>query len=830
MRAIALWLATRPAIAFTAIGLLLVVAAFGLPHFQLDASADALVLEDDPNLRELRDLNATYGATPFLIVAYKPHGPLFDGKTLDALDRLVADLEQVDGVTTVLSIFDAPLLFSPPVAISELEDGLRTLRTDGVDLEMAADELTSSELFRQLLIAPDGQSTAIQLLLPATPQYDALTARRYEILDELKTATSGQLGPLSAELEQVRSELLDANADAVVFRDRLVGDVRSVLSDHRNDADIYLGGVPMIAKDVIDYIRSDMAIFGVLTVIVFALILAAAFRSVAWTVIPLVVAAVEVGVMMGLLGYASWPVTVISSNVIALLMILTISLTVHLGVRLREIRARMQDANQPTQVAEALSEMAVPCFYTSLTTGVAFASLMTSGIRPVIDFGAMMALGMAVAYVLSFALVAVLASVAPPPPARGAHGMDRVGKALGLATANRPRLVALIAAVLGVVAVIGITQLRVENSFVNYFDKDTEIYRGMLLIDQEFGGTASLDIVLSAPELDAVADPVVADEIDDEWGFDGLDLDGLTDSVSHEYGYWYTAGSIRELDDIHTYLDGLPGVGKVLSLASGIRVAEQVLGFPPGDIELSLLRASLPPDLKETLLRQFLSDGDSKTRISMRIIDSMPGLQRAELIAEMRRALVEDFGFQDEQVQITGIAVMYSNMLQRLYSSQIGTIGVVLVLIGFMLWGVLRDWKLAVVGMLPNVLAAGLVLSTLGWLRIPLDVMTITVAAICVGIAVDNSIHYLYRLRLEFARAGTYAEAIVRTNQTIGAAMTYTAITIAIGLLVLTFSNFVPAKLFGILTAMAMILALAGAVVLIPACVKMFQTLGEEKT
>ena len=301
------------------------------------------------------------------------------------------------------------------------------------------------------------------------------------------------------------------------------------------------------------------------------------------------------------------------------------------------------------------------------------------------------------------------------------------------------------------------------------------------------------------------------------------------DSVTN--GYWWNIINVKRLEAVHDYLDSLPEIGKVLSVASGIKVAKELKdGEPISELDLALFKNLLPEDIQATFLSSYISNDENQVRISSRVLETSKSLKRNDLLKEIEDTLQNKFGFQEGEYRLTGLAVLYNNMLQSLFSSQIGTLGVVFVSIMIMFIFLFRSFYLAVIGMIPNLLAASVVLGTMGWMKIPLDIMTITVAAISIGMAVDNTIHYIHRFKLEFKKTSNYALSMQNSHRTIGRAMFYTSSTIIIGFLVLVTSNFNPTVYFGLFVSLAMFMALMGALTLLPQLLIILKPLGREES
>ena len=803
-----------------AIGLvLLLVSAFNIPNFKLEASSDSLVLENDEDLRYYREISNEYSTGDFLVVLFTPEKPLFSIESIKNVRTLSDRFEKLDGVSDVLSYLDAPLLFSPKMSMSELADNLKTIEEEGVDLNLAKQEFQDSPLYTELLVSKDGKTTALQLNLTESEEYDAAIQKRYQLRQKL--AEGGQEN-IDEQIVQVNSLISDLNNQEAKDRDKLITEVRAILSDSSEFGSLYLGGTAMIASDMMSFVKSDLNYFGVGVFVIFILTLGVVFRRLRWVVLPLSCSAVVGLFVVGFLGLVDWRVTVVSSNFIALLLIISISLSIHIIVRYQEIAGREQSLSQNELVSLTIQEMFRPCLYTALTTMVAFASLSISDIKPVIEFGKMMVMGILFAFIFTFTVLPSIMSLINKLSSDSEKDFSK-GLTLHFAsyTSKNGKAVVALSSLLLIASLIGITKLTVENRFIDYFKESTEIYQGMELLDLKLGGTAPLDIVLESPPDYVQESANFDDDFEDDFGFD----------ETSSNGYWWNIINIKRLEAVHDYMDSLPEVGKVLSVASGIKVAEELKdGEPISELDLALVKNLLPEDIKETLLSSYISEDENQVRISSRVLETSKTLKRNDLLNEIENTLENEFGFKKGEYRLTGLAVLYNNMLQSLFSSQIGTLGVVFVVIMMMFVVLFRSLYLAVIGMIPNLLAASVVLGTMGWMKVPLDIMTITVAAISVGMAVDNTIHYIHRFKLEFRKTSNYEVSMKNSHNTIGRAMFYTSTTIIIGFLVLVTSNFNPTVYFGLFVSLAMFMALMGALTLLPQLLMILKPLGKEES
>jgi uncharacterized protein len=801
----------HPVVVLVAVVLFVSGLGFFAPRFQLDASSESLVMEHDEAVRFYRAVRARYESDDFLILTYTPDGGLFTEYALDRLAELrdaLVELERVEAVTTLL---DVPILEGLDVSLTELPSDPDELSCDGPERATDCRRALQSNLYRNLLISPDGATSGIRIDLRQDEHHRELLRARDElrIKDQTERLTKVEqraLGALDRQVAERGAIVREQDAAAIA-------DIRAVVERFRDRAVIHLGGVPMIAVDSIAFIRADLVTFGAAVGAFIVLILFVAFRRPRWVALPVITCIVTVISMIGLLGLLGWPVTVVSSNFISLLLILNLALMVHLIVRFRELHDLHPDADQFTLVRDTVRSKFIPCLYTALTTMVAFGSLLVSGIRPVIDFGWMMVIGLAIAFVLSFTLFpAALLLLKPGRPSQLRNLTGAITGALARTVTAAPVPTMMVAAVLGLAGLAGALQLSVENRFIDYFKKSTEIYQGMRLIDEQLGGTTPLDVLVDAPP------PEAEDDYDDDF-LDELDFmnDMEADAGIASRSYWLNSARLPEVRRIHEYLESLPGTGKVLSVATAMdmfgALEPRVVS---DDFYLSVFYRRLPEAVRAALFDPYLAEDGDQLRFSVRIYESSPDLRRNEMLEEIHHKIAVEMGFGAEQVHLSGMMVLYNNMLLGLFRSQILTLGVVFGAIMLMFLVLFRSWRFSVLGILPNLLSAALVLGLMGWANIPLDLMTVTIAAITIGIGVDNTIHYIHRYREELPLDQDPWAAVARCHGSIGRALYYTTITIVLGFSVLALSAFIPTIYFGLLTGMAMTAALLANLMLLP--------------
>jgi len=817
----------RPFIVISAVLVWTLVLAWFAQDFRLDASADSLVVEGDPDLAYSRQVSARYGSNDFVFVVYTPHEELFSTAVLADLRALRDSLAQLERVASVDSIFSVPLFKVAGAGLSNVADNIVTLESPGLDLAAVRADLGSNRAYRDVLLSEDARTTALIVNFRPAERLNALQDRRETLRAAART------GALTAEarneLATVEAAYQEARQQENRNLNQDIAAIRSILASHGSEADIAMGGVPMIADDLVSYVKSDLGSFGIAILVFIIGALWFFFRNVRYVVLPLVCGVVITTTVTGLLGLLDWPATVISSNFISLLLIITVSLTVHLIVRYRELQLESPGETHLRRLQFVLRSMLLPCFYTSLTTIVAFGSLVVSDIPPVVDFGLMMAMGVVCAFVLTFLLFPALLALLPalPLPA-DLRGFD-ITPGIGRITERRGAVIVVVSLLLFAAGLTGISMLRVENSFIDYFAEDTAIRQGMVTIDERMGGTTPVDVIIDMARPNPFDTAGGFDAADEEGGWDDDEWADDEEGASDPDAYWFTADKMRTISQIHQWLDALPETGKVLSLDTLLQLAYELNDNRElNTFELGILYNRIPADYKETLLRPYVSVADNQVRFSLRIRETAPGLERKALLERIHQGLQDEFGLAPEQIHLSGMLVLYNNMLQSLFESQIESLAVVMAAVFAMFILLFRSFWLAVLGIIPNLLAALSVLGLMGLAGIPLDMMTITIAAIAIGIGVDNTIHYVHRFRSNFPRFGDYLHTMHYCHGSIGKAIYYTNFSIIAGFSILVLSNFVPTVIFGLLTSLAMILALAGALTLLPWLLVRFKPLGPE--
>ena len=801
--------------------LLLSIIIFSLyqaKNFNLDASSDALLLEGDKDLKYLREINERYGSKDFLVLTYAPVSSFIEKETILNLQLLKSKIEKLTWVDSVISVIDVPLLKSTDESLMDRLKNYKTLAYPEIDRKRGFEEILNSPIYKNYVISEDGKTSGIVVYI----KEDQRLAEYIKIKDKYFNQIN-DIGLNKEEKKNYKKFLKEYEEYKNLYNLRNhqnINEIRDVIGRYGENAKIHLGGIPMIADDMMSFIKSDIIVFGIGVFIFIIVTLWFIFKNIKWVVMPLLGCLTSVIIMMGLLGLIGWKVTVISSNFIALMLILNMAMNIHLTVRFLQLKKEYPDISKKELVLEATNRMILPILYTIMTTICAFLSLIFSGIKPIIDFGWMMTLGLIVSLLVTFTLLPSLLSIFSSEKELNIKDTEKsiITSFLASVAKRSNFLIFGSTFVIIIASVIGITKLKVENSFINYFDKETEIYKGMKKIDDDLGGTTPLNIILKFPP--NVQEKNEEDEFS-EWEED-------TEKNEEKSKYWFTRDKMDKILKVHDYLESLPEIGKVLSFGSILRVAEDLNKKKLESLEIAVLYSKIPDEIKKEIVSPYISVEKDEARIAVRIKDSLEDLRRNELIKKINSDLNNKLKLKKEEYDLAGVLILFNNLLQSLFKSQILTLGIVIFGIFCMFFILFRNISLSLIGVVPNFIAAFFILGIIGLLGIPLDMMTITIAAITIGIAVDNSIHYIYRFREEFKKISSYNKTLDRCHSTVGIAILNTSITIVFGFSILVLSNFIPTIYFGVFTGLAMLLAMISVLTLLPKLLLIFKPFGSD--
>ena len=775
--------------------LLITLLSFGYysKDFRLDASSETLLIDGDPDLKYLQEISKRYGSKEFLILTYTPNEGMISDASINNLLSLKYKIQSLDWVHSVVTLLDIPLLNSSDAPLQERLENFKTLKDEGINRNRGFKEIVSSPVFRNFVISEDGNTSGIIVYIKNNSKLKGFENRS------------------KAEIETYKDKIKKQNHQNIL-------EIRDVIKSYEDIGKIHLGGIPMIADDMMSFIKSDIIVFGIGVFLFIIATLWFVFRKLIWIIVPISSCFFSVTIMMGILGLLGWKVTVISSNFIALMLILTMAMNIHMSTRFLQLKENYPNKNILELIVLTTNKMFWPILYTVLTTVIAFLSLIFSEIKPIIDFGWMMTLGLITSFLITFTLLPTLINFVPIENISVKENKDSIITSFfAKISLNNHKIIFVLTGFVIILSLIGISRLEVENSFINYFSKKTEIYKGMKLIDEKLGGTTPLEVILKFPKKEKT-------EIDTEDEFDNWsDEDEKSDEK-----YWFTKDKIDKISSVHNYLDSLPQVGKVLSFSSIIDVATLLNNNKPlGTLEMGVLYSKIPETIKTEIIDPYISIKDNEARINLRIIDSQEDLRRNDLIKKINYDLKNEIGLNEDEFKLAGVLILFNNLLQSLFKSQILTLGLVMVGIFSMFLVLFKNIKLSLIGVVPNFIAAFFILGIIGLLGIPLDMMTITIAAITIGIAVDNSIHYIYRFKEEFNILNDYEKTLDLCHSTVGIAILNTSITIVFGFSILVLSKFIPTIYFGVFTGLAMLLAMVSVLTLLPSLILLIKPFGK---
>ncbi len=768
--------------------IIFILSIFYIQNFRIDASSDTLVAQNDEEFKYFNSYNKLFDSENFLVLAIKKETDI-DREFIINVENISKELLKLQQVSKVFSFIDAPILFLNNTSLSDLSGNkIENLKNSNYEIEKVISEFIDNPVYVDQIINKNGSVFSIIIYLKKDIEFN-IAKNDYEN------------NIISKKTYLEKKNIYDKK------RNGLIRNIRSIIDNADNNHLYYLGGVDMIANDVIAFVKSDIVVFSFAVIIIIILVLFFIFRQISWVIVCLLSSSYTIVLVFGMLGLLQIEITAISSNFAALIFILSVSMNIHIINYFRLLQ------NNKNKINKTLKYMFWPCLYTTLTTMVAFGSLIITDIKPIIDFGFIMVISLIISLCCSFTILPLFILLFfSNKESNYQQNILNINFFSGVK--NHPKIIILTGTILFIIFSLGSFKLGIENSFVNYFKKNTEIYKGMKLIDEELGGTTPIDIILTFNNNELLINnndnlEIIEDDIDleDEFSDDDFFNDNLTEN-------WFSEEKIEIISNIHNYLEEREEIGKVQSILSLIELANQINKKPLNLFELAVLYEEIPEEYKEDLIYPFLLVDKNLVKISARVKDSRD-INRKKLIVEIKNFIEKNKNKSLQNYRVNGLLVLYNNMLDSLFESQIKSLGFVLVLIFFMFLVLFKSLKLSILGIIPNIFASTFILGIIGYLSIPLDIMTITIAAITIGIAVDNTIHYLYRF-IEYKKNNTMTQSINLTNNSVGIAVLTTSITIALGFSVLILSSFTPTVIFGLFTSMAMIFAMIGVLVFLP--------------
>jgi len=810
MRQIFKFIIAKNKLVISLVLVLSVVFGYLSTKLSIDASAETLLLEHDPDLKAYRQIAKRYDSPGLLVVAFTPKDDLFSLKNLELIKNLSGELAKNEMVSSVISILNVPLLNSVKGGVTGILDHTPTLSDKDINISKAKLEFAKSPIYSGNLISKDLKTTAIALNLKQDEKFNELLNERNLLSQKESNGTITQ-----AEKEKFKALVTEFKA----YRDELrksdhknLEAIKAAIAKFNANDELFLGGANMIADDMIGFIKSDLLVYGLSVLALLSFSLWLFFRQIRWIVLPMFICAVSAIFTTGIFGMFGWEVTVISSNYIALQLIITISTVIHLVVSYREFYARHPKYSQNQLIYLTLRDKFSPSFWAIFTTVIGFSSLMSADIKPVIMLGIMMSAGISVSLVLAFLLFgAINVNLKKLAPVRTFENSFKFTKYCANLALNSRKIIYAVCVLVVCFGVYGISKIKVENSFIGYFKESTQIRQGMQVIDTKLGGTIPVDVIVKFKDSEPKQEKT--DEKDD------FESEFENDAKSAKY--WFNSYHTRIAEKVHDYLKEQNFVGNVSSLATLIKAIKELNNGVSDDFLLAAMYEKLPLEYKKILLSPYVSVENNELRFSLRIVDSDPKLRRNLFLKELRGGLLELTKNDNVSIEVVGMMVLYNNMLQNLLSSQVDTFGLTVAILFVIFCFVFRSIKLATIAIVSNLIPLCTLFGVMGFFGIPLDVMSITIAAISIGIGVDDIIHYIHRFKEELLTKDVF-ESIKAAHASIGYAMYYTSFTIFLGFSVMITSNFIPTIYFGLLTDLVMVFMLLGALIILPSLIASF--------
>lgn len=796
-----------------ALGVVTLFFGFHALKLQIDASSETLFLEDDKDLAFYREIQTNFNSPDMLVVTFTPKSDMLSQNSLNTIKNISKDIEKLGLTQSVTSILNVPLLQNTKGENSL--DNIKTLNDPDANKELAKKEFLTSGLYKQNLVSKDFKTSAIVINMKYDKKYFELLNKRNEfyILEKKQKLNTVQ----QKEYNKIKKEFKSYRKLSKQTNHRYIKEIRDILSKYQNFAVMHLGGANMIADDMIEFVKYDLKIFGILVFILVVFMLWFIFKELRWVVLTLIMSAVSLIITAGIISFIGWEISVVSSNFILLQIILTMPLIIHMIIKYMDLVSKYPHWDNSKILEFLLNHMGEPAFYVAITNVAGFGSLITSDMVPISDYGWMMSIGAMVYLIVIFIVLPAALMIIGKSGATFCDQKSKVSYIFAHIVENHKVFIFIAVITISVVSLIGAKKLYVENSFINYFKQDTQIHKGMKALDQNLGGTTPLDIIITFKDNGSASiETKKATNSKSDAFLD--DFESEFNSTNDNKKYWLTKEKLAKIQKVHNYLESVPQVGKVLSIATTTDIV-QILknGKELDSVDLAYIQNNLSLENKKILIDPYINIEKNQARITTRVIDSDPTLRRDVLIKNINRDIQKMLDGKYENAKVSNLLVLYNNVLQSLFDSQIKTLGWALLTIFIMFLMLFKDIKLSLIALVANSIPIIVLFGTMGYLDIPLDIMTITIAAISVGITVDNTIHYIHTFKTELKETnGDYIKSLYNSHRSTGIAMYYAAVIVIVGFSILALSNFIPTVYFGILTVVVMLVAMIGDLLLTP--------------
>lgn len=752
--------------------------------FRIEASADTLLTKDNQHYIETKEADFRYNPSDFILVAYKPKDKkIFSKETLEMFLKLHEKIIKIEQVYDVVSIVNAPIFYGADSISGNLKVEDLSWKNKRYSENFMKRVLKDHPLYQGLLVNDRQDALSIKIDFVENSKIRKLNQkiirlRKILLNNSLSKKDRRKLENYTRKKNQLQNKVENR-------RQATIEEIRKILAPYSNRGTFYLGGQSLVASQLVKIIKKDLVLFGSTVFTVIAILLTVVFLRFRWTLIPLLTCILCICITLGLFTFFNLKVTVVSANVIALQIILSLAITIHLIEHYRELRRKRDDHH--SIVFDTLRAKSKPIIFASLTTSIGFLSLIFSDIQPVISFGWMMVIAMTVNVCVG--MIFFSSSLLIFTNLSKERDNPKILKSIlgGLVTivTKHPLLTIIAVALITITGIIGAFKLTSEKSFLNYFSKSTEIYRELSFIDKEFGGSTPFDVLYVIPKEDREKDLLL------------------------------TAQTVQKVTEITQKLKSFEAIGSVSSISDFTRIAQVVRGKPLTEYELTVFYNSLDKKLRQNIFGSYYAKEFNELRIATRVVDTTSDLNREQLFNSIKQK-IRAMGIDEKYISYTNLFVLYQDILSKLINSQIKTLWIVYVAMAILLFILFRSFVIAIIALVPNIITTASIFGILGFLDIPLDIMTMTIAAIAMGISLDDTIHYIHRY-LEEKNNSNRAK---NTALSVGYALFYTTFIISLGFSSFIFSDFIPSVTFGLLTAFAMIIAFLTDLLILPILLK----------
>ena len=785
-----------------------------------DNSIEVWLSKEDEDLDYYNHFTDTFGDEEFLLVVIE-NEEHFSSKGIKQIDRIAKKLEKLDGIKEVISL---ATVLKDKLSSPHFKEILKK-RDNKTTIEVFKEEILSDEMYVNNIISVDGKITAvIATVAKGSPELRMKLVRETRnIIREIfyqesaartDVSNNGQgidLKPDNGlvlmntpDTSESREEEPSLLSSSVTFCTRVLNNFAQTLNFVEREPlpnNIYLAGPTIVNAELDRMSQRDIKIFMPVMFAIAVIVLILLFRNFSGVMIPIATISINSVCVVGLFTLFHNKMNMISGMLTPLIFIISLATTIHILNRFYLESELPADRQQ--NIIQSMKEIAIPCFLTSATTSIGFLSFMVSDVQPVKTMGIFTATGVMISFFVCILLLPILFSFIPGKRRDVSqnllknantkdatfHGMfGHVG-----AFVHKHTIPIFIVCLISVcLAIYGGTGIKVESNIFESFPEDSEISRSSSFIESNLMGLLPIEFVIEAPGTAGIFEPKV----------------------------------LREMRSMQNYLRTIPEVTSSISVADYVNRLHTALAIDTSeDDEVSEEKARNYAKLAslrgDAIVKSLYSKDYKQGRISVRM-KNVSSSRYQEIMKNVKEYINTNFPL-SISCTITGIVPLLMDMQGYLAMSQIKTFFLAFIFIFISITFLLKSVRFGLISMIPNLVPIVITLGVMGFLNISLDVATIMIASVAIGISVDDTIHFLYRFKREFEKDKQYYQAIQRTLTGVGKAILFTTIIATSGFLIFCLSSFKPIQHFGLLTGITMVSALIADLFVLPSCILLFK-------